>query len=85
MTKEKDYQAAADWAEHDMTLKPGTTTALRGEAAAVWGARSCHKGIPRGTPGVPLERDAQGPPADALSGRERRCERSRATSSTLLG
>ena len=34
MTKQKDYQAAADWAEHDMTLKPGTTTALRGEAAA---------------------------------------------------
>ena len=37
MTKEKDYQAAADWAEHDMTLKPGTTTALRGEAAAAQG------------------------------------------------
>ena len=37
MTKQKDYQAAADWAEHDMTLKPGTTTALRGEAAAAHG------------------------------------------------
>lgn len=37
MTKGKDYQAAADWAEHDMTLKPSSTTALRGEAAAAQG------------------------------------------------
>jgi hypothetical protein len=33
MTKGKDYQAAADWAEHDMTLKLSSTTPLRGEAA----------------------------------------------------
>jgi len=38
MTKEKDYQAAADWAEHDMSLKPGSRTALRGEAAASHGS-----------------------------------------------
>jgi len=29
VNSEKDYQAAADWAEHDMTLKPASTTALR--------------------------------------------------------
>lgn len=34
---EKDYQQAADWAEHDMTLNPASATALRGEAAAAFG------------------------------------------------
>lgn len=34
---EKDYQQAAEWAEHDMTLKPASATALRGEAAATFG------------------------------------------------
>ncbi len=34
---EEDYQQAADWAEHDMTLKPASTTALRGAAAATFG------------------------------------------------
>ena len=33
----KDYQQAADWAERDMTLKPSSTTALRGNAAATFG------------------------------------------------
>jgi hypothetical protein len=37
MATKKDYQAAADWAEHSMNLKPGSTTALRGEAAATRG------------------------------------------------
>ena len=37
-----------------------------------------------GTLGVPLERDAQGLGPTPLSGRQRRCERSRATGSTLL-
>jgi hypothetical protein len=31
MTNEKHYQTAAGWAEHDMRLKPSSTTALRGE------------------------------------------------------
>jgi len=35
--KEKSYQQAAEWAEHDMTLKPSSTTALRGDAAAIFG------------------------------------------------
>lgn len=34
---DKDYQQAADWAEHDMTLKPSSTTALRGPDAAAFG------------------------------------------------
>jgi len=29
MANAKDYQAAADWAEREMALKPGSTTALR--------------------------------------------------------
>jgi hypothetical protein len=33
----KDYQRAADWAEDEMALKPGSTTALRGEDAAAFG------------------------------------------------
>lgn len=31
---EQQYDAAADWAETEMTLKPGSATALRGRAAA---------------------------------------------------
>ena len=34
---EKDYQAAADWAEHEMTLKPNSKTALRGAEALAFG------------------------------------------------
>ena len=37
MTTEKDYQAAADWAEHEMTLKPNSRTARRGAIAADYG------------------------------------------------
>lgn len=33
----KDYRQAAEWAERDMTLKPSSTTAVRGEAAAAFG------------------------------------------------
>jgi len=36
---EKDCQQAAEWAEHDMTVKSASATALRGEAAATF-ARS---------------------------------------------
>jgi hypothetical protein len=34
---EKDYDAAAEWAEHDMTLPQDSKTALRGEDAAAFG------------------------------------------------
>ena len=37
MTTEKDYPAAADWAEHEMTLKPHSRTARRGAVAADYG------------------------------------------------
>ncbi len=37
MSKGKDYAAAADWAENEMTLDPASATALRGEAAAAFG------------------------------------------------
>jgi len=45
MTKPKDYQAAADWAEHDMTLKPNSTTTLRGEAAAEHGRAALERAL----------------------------------------
>lgn len=35
--QEKDYAAAAEWAEHEMVLSADSTTALRGEAAAAFG------------------------------------------------
>jgi len=34
---DKDYDAAADWAEHDMTLPTNSDTALRGDDAAEFG------------------------------------------------
>lgn len=34
---EQDYEHAADWAEHQMTLKPASTTALRGPDATAYG------------------------------------------------
>lgn len=37
MATDKDYQAAADWAEHEMRLKPHSTTARRGAAAGEFG------------------------------------------------
>ena len=37
MTTKKDYDAAADWAEHDMTLKADSATALHGQSAAEHG------------------------------------------------
>ena len=39
MSTEQDYDAAAEWAEKDMTLAPGSTTALRGTAAVCWNGR----------------------------------------------
>ena len=35
--KDKDYDAAAEWAERDMTLPRGSKTARRGADAAVFG------------------------------------------------
>lgn len=37
MTRDHDYEAAADWAENKMTLKRNSGTALRGAAAAEHG------------------------------------------------
>lgn len=34
---EKDYDAAAEWAEHDLTLKRDSGTSLRGHEAATFG------------------------------------------------
>ncbi|MEV4266230.1 hypothetical protein [Kribbella sp. NPDC049584] len=34
---EKDYDAAAEWAEHDMKLPEQSKSALRGDAAAAFG------------------------------------------------
>jgi hypothetical protein len=34
---DKDYAAAAEWAEHDMRLPENSSTALRGEPAAAYG------------------------------------------------
>jgi hypothetical protein len=34
---EGDHEQTAEWAEHDMTLRRGSTTALRGPAAAEHG------------------------------------------------
>jgi len=45
VSKPKDYQAAADWAEHDMTLNPTSTTALRGEKAAEHGRRALERAM----------------------------------------
>ena len=38
MTTEQDYADAAAWAENEMTLRSGSTTALRGGDAAAYGA-----------------------------------------------
>ncbi|MFB6721691.1 hypothetical protein ACFCV3_16060 [Kribbella sp. NPDC056345] len=35
---EKDYDAAAEWAEHDMALPEDSQSALRGQAAAAFGS-----------------------------------------------
>src|SRR5437868_5924402 len=45
MANAKDYQAAAAWAEHAMTLKPGSTTALRGHDAAKRGREVLAKAL----------------------------------------
>lgn len=42
-TEEKDYDAAAEWAEHDMT--GGAATTLRGAAAAAHGRELIERSI----------------------------------------
>jgi len=49
MNSDKEYYAAADWAEKEMTLKPGSTAALHGTAAADLGRRV----VERSTEGRP--------------------------------
>jgi len=59
---EKDYQQAAEWADKDMTLKPASTTALRGEAAATFG-RELLERAPGGRPSIdPKARPGQHSP-----------------------
>jgi len=50
MNSDKEYYAAADWAEKEMTVKPGSATALRGTAAADLGRRM----VARSTGGRPV-------------------------------
>jgi predicted transcriptional regulator len=45
MGKARDYEAAADWAEHTMTLKPKSATALRGDDAAKRGREVLAKAL----------------------------------------
>lgn len=45
MTKPKDYRAAADWAEQEMTLTDSSATALRGEEAAAHGRRELERAL----------------------------------------
>jgi len=49
MNSDKEYYAAADWAEKEMTLKPGSMAALQGTAAADLGRRM----VARSTGGRP--------------------------------
>lgn len=44
---EKDAQALADWAEHEMTLKPNSSTALRGQEAAEFGRATIERALGR--------------------------------------
>ncbi|WP_158550726.1 ribbon-helix-helix protein, CopG family [Geodermatophilus sp. TF02-6] len=45
MATEKDYQAAADWAEHQMQLRPDSITARRGAAAAQHGREALARAL----------------------------------------
>lgn len=42
---DKDYTAAAEWAERDMQLKDRSTTALRGAAAAQHGREALERAL----------------------------------------
>lgn len=57
MSTEQDYDTAAEWAENDMTLTPGSTTAGRGTAAADLGRGL----LERATGGRPALDPAAGP------------------------
>ena len=45
MANAMDYRAAADWAEHEMRLKAGSSTALRGGDAAKRGREVLAKAL----------------------------------------
>lgn len=45
MPTERDYQAAADWAEHEMQLQPDSATARRGVAAAKHGGEALARAL----------------------------------------
>lgn len=42
---EKDAHELANWAEHEMTLKPNSATALRGAAAAEFGRATIERAL----------------------------------------
>jgi hypothetical protein len=42
---DKDYDAAADWAEHDMNLPKNSRTALRGDAASDFGRKVLERAL----------------------------------------
>lgn len=56
-TDQQDYEAAAEWAEKDMTLTPKSSTALRGAAAGALGRGL----LERATGGRPALDPAAGP------------------------
>ena len=44
---DEDARELADWAEHEMTLKPNSSTALRGAAAAEFGRATIERALGR--------------------------------------
>lgn len=42
---EQDYEAAAEWAEHQMQLEPGSPTALRGARATEHGRAALERAL----------------------------------------
>jgi hypothetical protein len=69
MGKARDYEAAADWAEHKMTLKPRSRTALRRDSAAKRGREVLDKAL-GGRPSID---------PDALPGQHARVRQVRVT------
>jgi len=59
MATKKDYQAAADWAEHEMKLKTNSASARRGAAAAEQGREILQRAL-AGRPSIdPAARPGQ--------------------------
>jgi hypothetical protein len=53
MMDEQHAANLADWAEHKMTLKPNSTTALRGPAAAEHGRSTLERALDEHHPAEP--------------------------------